>query len=40
VQFPKTKVAYLFDFKQAAGADADTTLFKQLLSSVIVPGEG
>jgi hypothetical protein len=40
VQFPKTKVAYLFDFKQPTGTDADTTLFKQLLTSVIVPGEG
>jgi Bacterial SH3 domain len=39
VQFPKSKVAYLFDFKQPAG-DANTTLFKQLLVSVIVPGEG
>jgi hypothetical protein len=40
VQFPKTKVAYLFDFKQGGGTDPDTSLFKQLLSSVIVPGEG
>jgi Bacterial SH3 domain len=40
VQFPKTKVAYLFDFKQQSGSDAHTSLFKQLLSSVIVPGEG
>jgi Bacterial SH3 domain len=40
VQFPKTKAAYFFDFKQPAGTDADTTLFKQLLTSVIVPGEG
>jgi hypothetical protein len=40
VQFPKTKVAYLFDFKQQSGNEADTSLFKQLLSSVIVPGEG
>jgi hypothetical protein len=40
LQFPKTKVAYLFDFKQPGGADADTSLFKQLLGSVIVPGEG
>ena len=40
VQFPKTKVAYLFDFKQPAGGDGSTALFKQLLSSVIVPGEG
>lgn len=39
VQFPKTKVAYLFDYKQPGGADPDTTLFKQLLGSVIVPGE-
>lgn len=38
-QFPKTNVAYLFDFKQRGGS-ADTSLFKQLLSSVIVPGEG
>ncbi len=40
LQFPKTKVAYLLDFKQPSGSDADTTLFKQLLDSVIVPGEG
>jgi len=40
VQFPKTKVAYLFDYKQGGGSDPDTSLFKQLLSSVIVPGEG
>lgn len=41
LQFPKSKVAYLFDLKQPASAgDADTTLFKQLLASVIVPGEG
>jgi hypothetical protein len=40
VQFPKTKVAYLLDFKQPGGSDPDTSLFKQLLSSVIVPGEG
>ena len=39
VQFPKTKVAYLLDFKQPGG-DPDTSLFKQLLDSVIVPGEG
>jgi Bacterial SH3 domain len=40
VQFPKSKVAYLFDFKQPGSGDADTSLFKQLLTSVIVPGEG
>jgi hypothetical protein len=40
LQFPKTKVAYLFDFKQPTGADADTSLFKQILASVIVPQEG
>ncbi|HEY4026369.1 MAG TPA: SH3 domain-containing protein [Candidatus Dormibacteraeota bacterium] len=40
LQFPKSKAAYLFDFKQPDGADADTSLFKQLLTSVIVPGEG
>jgi hypothetical protein len=40
VQFPKTKVAYLLDFKQSGGSDPDTSLFKQLLGSVIVPGEG
>jgi hypothetical protein len=40
VQFPKTKVAYLLDFKQPGGSDPDTSLFKQLLDSVIVPGEG
>jgi hypothetical protein len=40
VQFPKTKVAYLFNFKQPVGNDADTSLFKQLLNSVIVPLEG
>ena len=39
-QFPKTKIAYLFNFKQPTGTDADTSLFKQLLASVIVPGEG
>lgn len=40
-QFPKTKVAYLFDFKQpTSGGEGDTSLFKQLLDSVIVPGEG
>src|SRR5262249_49609518 len=40
VQFPKTKVAYLLDFKQSGGSGPDTSLFKQLLDSVIVPGEG
>jgi hypothetical protein len=40
VQFPKSMVAYLFDFKQPFGSTPDTTLFKQLLDSVIVPGEG
>lgn len=41
VQFPKTKVYYLFNFKQpAARAEPDTGLFKQLLASAIVPGEG
>ena len=40
LQFPKSKVAYLFDFKQPGNGDADTSLFKQLLASVIVPGEG
>jgi hypothetical protein len=39
VQFPKTKVAYLFDYKQPGGANPDDTLFKQLLGSVIVGGE-
>ena len=39
VQFPKTKIAYFFDFKQPTGSDADTTLFKQLLGSFIPPGE-
>ena len=40
VQFPKTKVAYLLNFKQPVGNDPDTSLFKQLLTSVIVPAEG
>ncbi len=40
VLFPKTKVAYLFDYKQPGGSSPDTTLFKQILDSVIVPGEG
>jgi len=40
LQFPKSKVAYLFDFKQPGNGNADTSLFKQLLASVIVPGEG
>ncbi len=40
VQFPKSKAAYLLDFKQPGGSDPDTTLFKQLLTSLIVPGEG
>lgn len=40
VQFPKTKVAYLFDYSQPGGNDPDTSLFKQLLASAIVPGEG
>ena len=40
MQFPKTKVAYLFVFRQPDGSNPDTTLFKQLLGSVIVPGEG
>ena len=40
LQFPKSKVAYLFDFKQPGNGNADTSLFKQLLTSVIVPGEG
>jgi hypothetical protein len=40
LQFPKTKVAYLFDFKQPTGADPDTSLFKAILTGVIVPGEG
>jgi len=40
VQFPKSKMAYLFHFKQPGGGDPDTSLFKQLLASVIVPGEG
>jgi len=40
LQFPKTKAAYLYDFKQPTGTDADTSLFKQLLDSAIVPGEG
>lgn len=40
LQFPKSRVAYLFDFKQPSGSNADTTLFRQLLDSVIVPGEG
>ena len=40
LQFPKSKAAYLFDFKQPGTGDADTSLFKQLLASVIVPGEG
>jgi hypothetical protein len=39
-QFPKSKVAYLFDYKQTRAKDANTTMFKQLLDSVIVPGEG
>jgi len=40
-QFPKTKVAYLLDFKQPTSTgEGDTSLFKQLLDSVIVPGEG
>lgn len=40
VQFPKTKVAYLFDFKQPSGDNPDISLFEALLQSVIVPGEG
>jgi Bacterial SH3 domain len=40
LQFPKTKAAYLFDFKQPGGADPDTSLFTTLLASVVVPGEG
>ncbi len=40
MQFPKTKVAYLLDFRQPGGNIPDTTLFKQLLGSMIVPGEG
>ena len=40
VQFPKSKVAYLFDYRQPGGTEPDTSLFKTLLSSVIVPGEG
>jgi len=40
LQFPKSKAAYLFSFKQPTGPDADTSLFKQILASVIVPGEG
>jgi hypothetical protein len=41
LQFPKTQIYYLFDFKQPASlADADTSLFKTLLDSVVVPGEG
>ena len=40
-QFPKTKVAYLFDFKQPTSTgNGDTMLFQQLLASAIVPGEG
>jgi len=39
VQFPKAKAAYLFDFRQPAGSSPDTSLFKQLLGSVIVFGE-
>lgn len=39
LQFPKSKAAYLFDFKQPTG-DPSTALFKQLLVGVIVPGEG
>jgi hypothetical protein len=40
VQFPRSKVAYLFDFKSPGGSGDDDALFKQLLDSVIVPGEG
>ncbi|HKA10002.1 MAG TPA: SH3 domain-containing protein [Candidatus Dormibacteraeota bacterium] len=39
VQFPKAKAAYLFDFRQPGGSTPDTSLFKQLLGSVIVFGE-
>jgi len=39
VQFPKAKAAYLFDFRQPGGTNPDTSLFKQLLGSVIVFGE-
>jgi hypothetical protein len=40
LQFPKSKVAYLFNYRQPQGSNPDTSLFKQLLASVIVPGEG
>lgn len=39
VQFPKTKAAYLFDYKQPGGTDADTSLFVQLLASAVISGE-
>jgi Bacterial SH3 domain len=40
LQLKKTKAAFLFDFKQPpGGTQPDTTLFKQLLGSVIFLGE-
>jgi hypothetical protein len=39
-QFPKTKAAYLISYKETRASSADTTAFKQLLTSMIVPGEG
>ena len=39
-QFPRSKVAYLFDYKETRATGADTSFFVQLLGSVIVPGEG
>ena len=38
VSFKQGNTAYLFDFKQDRGAQPDTTFFKTLLGSVIVPG--
>ncbi len=39
MQFRKSKIAYLFDYKQPGGTSPDTTLFKQLLGSLIVAAE-
>lgn len=39
VQFPKTSVAYLFDFRQGSRPQPDPAFFEDLLSTVIVPGE-
>jgi hypothetical protein len=38
VSFKQGNAAYLFDFKQNKGSQPDTSLFKVLLGTVIVPG--